>query len=85
MQPFAPRSAGSTTTNFGIARGQSTNLSATTSEDGTLEIEFGNDVRLVVRPDNSYKAWTLAGPSGIIAVCTPGGGLTTWSSRSIAD
>ena len=60
-------------------------LSATTSEHGTLSVEFDNDMRLVVRPDESYEAWTLAGPNGIIAVCTPGGGLTVWSTPSIAD
>ena len=60
-------------------------LSARASDDGTLTVDFDNNARLVVRPDLSYEAWTLAGPDGIIAVCTPGGGLTTWSTQPPAD
>jgi hypothetical protein len=60
-------------------------LSASASQEGTLTVEFDGDFEVVVSPDQSYEAWTLAGPHGIIAVCTPGGGLTTWSTQPTAD
>jgi hypothetical protein len=37
------------------------------------------DVVIEVAPHDEFEAWTLAGEDGLIAVCNPGGTLSTWA------
>lgn len=60
-------------------KGQSI-TTATAENNGTLTIQFTNGDILQVNPNQTYEAWTIAGPDGIEAVCMPGGTLTTWNT-----
>ncbi|MGH3544676.1 MAG: DUF6188 family protein [Mycobacteriales bacterium] len=56
--------------------------SATAEKSGALKIALDNGSYLRVEPDETYEAWTVAGPSGLKVVCMPGGELAVWSSES---
>lgn len=52
-------------------------------EDGRLHLTFGDDVVLLVEPDDQYEAFTVSGtlPSTsrrFLFVAVPGGGLACW-------
>jgi hypothetical protein len=50
------------------------------TDAGTLELTFDNGTSLRVEPDDSYEAWTIAGPNGRKIVCLPGGKVTAWGA-----
>ena len=52
--------------------------SATVDPRGKLEISFSNSIQIIVDPDPSYEAWTLAGPRGLKLVSIPGGDVAIW-------
>src|SRR6266508_1297501 len=43
------------------------------TDSGILELAFDNGTSLRVEPDDTYEAWTVAGPNGQKVVCMPGG------------
>ena len=45
---------------------------------GDLTVEL-DGVEFFVPPHAEFEAWTIAGSSGPIAVCSAGGGPVTWS------
>ncbi len=58
--------------------------SALAHKDGTLELTFSDDSRVLVPPDPQYEAWEVSGPGGMLLVSLPGGSLAVWSSQ-LAD
>jgi Family of unknown function (DUF6188) len=46
--------------------------------DGYLSIDFDNDLRLRVEPDEHYESWEINSDDNLLIVCTPGGSLTVW-------
>lgn len=58
-------------------------ITVATIEDrtGELTLEFISGRRIQVDSNESYEAWTLAGPGGAKFVSLPGGGLGTWRSE----
>jgi hypothetical protein len=51
-------------------------------ESGTLRLDFDNGARLRANPDDSFEAWTIAGPHGMKIACMPGGELAIWSPET---
>lgn len=51
---------------------------ADTRADGSLRLSLSGGQTIEVLPHPEFEAWTFAGPGGVKAVATPGGGLTTW-------
>jgi Family of unknown function (DUF6188) len=51
---------------------------SSTTDTGTLELAFDNGMSLRVEPDDTYEAWTIAGPNGRKIVCMPGGEVALW-------
>lgn len=73
LTPAAPTELGPAVGLFGqVVR------SARASAAGRLEIVFEDGRILSVEPDARYEAWEIAGPSGMHAVCTPGGAVAVW-------
>jgi hypothetical protein len=54
---------------------------ARADDSGGLRIEFAGGARLLVEPDSTFEAWTVAGPGGLKVVCGPGGELSVWSPQ----
>jgi hypothetical protein len=52
---------------------------AVAEQDGTLRLAFSGDTRLDVGPNDTYEAWTIAGPHGRKIVCMPGGEIAVWA------
>jgi hypothetical protein len=52
---------------------------------GSLTVTFESGARLVVEPDDSYEAWTVTGPGGMMTVCMPGGELAIWGAEATDD
>jgi hypothetical protein len=53
--------------------------SATATDGGALEIQFGSGARLTVPADPAFEAWVIAtGSSGFRLVSIPGGDLAIW-------
>jgi hypothetical protein len=46
--------------------------------DGYLSVDFDNDLRLRVEPDEHYESWQISSDDDLLIVCTPGGELTIW-------
>lgn len=46
--------------------------------DGSLRISIRKGGEFRVPPDASFEAWTIRGPSGYLALCTPGGEVAYW-------
>ncbi len=55
-------------------------IEATVVDDGTLELRFGNGVRMTVSPDDLFESWSYSHPSGTKIVGLPGGGICRWPS-----
>lgn len=56
----------------------------TAFKDGSLELKFEDESRIVVKSDSRYEAWNIGGPGGIDGlkiVSTPGGELSIWFDR----
>lgn len=71
-----------TTADFGPLRDLvGCRVTESTADSGVLEVRFENGCRLRVDPDDSYEAWTLAGPRGMKVVCMPGGELAVWRAE----
>jgi hypothetical protein len=49
------------------------------SEDGRLEVNYTNGLRLTVPDYYDYEPWQLNGPGGLLIVSTPNGKLAIWS------
>lgn len=58
---------------------------ALADSSGALRVRFGDGTRLNVEPDESYEAWNVSGPDGLLIVCTPGGQLVSWSAGGGAE
>lgn len=52
---------------------------AAVEESGALTISFESGIALRVEPDESYEAWTVAGPGARKVVCMPGGEIASWA------
>lgn len=52
---------------------------STIDDSGELRIDFEGGAQLHAEPDKDYESWTIAGPHGLLIVCTPGGELAIWS------
>lgn len=46
---------------------------------GALLLHLDGGQALTVEPDDSFEAWTAAGPAGEKYVCEPGGSVAWWS------
>lgn len=55
---------------------------AVATGSGTLIISFDDGTHLRVEPDDTYEAWTLAGPHGMKIACMPDGELAIWSANN---
>jgi hypothetical protein len=55
--------------------------SAEAAESGSLVLRLGDAV-VTVEPHDQFEAWTFADRVGAKAVCSPGGGVTTWGFAS---
>jgi hypothetical protein len=53
--------------------------SVAVSPTGTLTLGFANSLILEVEASPDFEAWEWTAPGGVLAVCRPGGELTTWS------
>lgn len=77
LTPAAPMELGPAVGLFGqVVR------SARASAAGRLEIAFEDGRILSVEPDARYEAWEISGPSGMRAVCTPGGAISVWQPKN---
>jgi hypothetical protein len=45
---------------------------------GSLLVDFEDGTQIRADPDEDYESWTIAGPHGLLIVCTPGGELAVW-------
>ena len=45
---------------------------------GYLSLEFDNDLRLRVEPDQHYESWQINSADNLLIVCTPSGDLSVW-------
>jgi hypothetical protein len=53
---------------------------------GTLLLAFSGGLGVQIDPAESYEAWTIAGPDGVISVSLPGGGYANWAgTHAITD
>ena len=59
--------------------------SSTAKESGVLDLGFTDGATLRVKPNETYEAWTVAGPHVRKVVCMPRGELAIWSDRSLSD
>jgi hypothetical protein len=55
---------------------------AMADDDGNLVLDFVNGLRITVECDESYEAWTFAGPDGRKLVAQAGGGVSEWSPNT---
>jgi hypothetical protein len=53
----------------------------TAGEDGTLRLALSEGAQVTVAPADGYESWHLNGPSGLLVVCLPGGGLAVWDAK----
>lgn len=53
---------------------------ATADDTGALRVSFSGGASLSVQPVDAHEAWTFSGAGGVLVVCLPGGGLTTWGA-----
>jgi hypothetical protein len=53
-------------------------LSSVAFKSGTLRLVFDSGMRLNVKPDAGYEAWSVHGPESLRLVCQPGGGVAVW-------
>jgi hypothetical protein len=53
-------------------------ISSTAEESGTLTLAFADGTTIRVEPNETYEAWTIAGPRGRKIVCMPHGELASW-------
>ena len=61
---------------------QQTVTSSMIEESGALLLVFDDGKSIRVEPDETYEAWTIAGPRGRKIVCMPHGELAVWSERN---
>lgn len=52
---------------------------ATIDDRGALTLSLTGDRSIVVKPDDAYEAWSIAGPGSYKLVCMPGGELAEWA------
>jgi hypothetical protein len=50
-------------------------------DSGALRLAFANGATVPVEADESYEAWTVAGPGGMLVVCMPRGELAIWDKK----
>ena len=55
---------------------------ALADDGGNLVLDFVNGLRITVGYDESYEAWTFAGPDGRKLVAQAGGGVSEWSPNT---
>lgn len=53
---------------------------ARASAEGRLGLVFDDGREVVIEPNEDFEAWELVGPKGAKAVCSPGGGVSTWGA-----
>jgi hypothetical protein len=53
-------------------------VEATIADNGQLTLRFAEGTTLTVPPDDQYEAWQLRDDTGLLIICTPGGGLAIW-------
>lgn len=51
---------------------------ADVTDGGVLSIRLAGSRTVAVEPDERYEAWSYTDRSGVMAVCSPGGSVTTW-------
>ena len=78
LSPAAPTELGPAVGLFGQVV-----QAARASAAGRLEITFEDGRMLYVEPDARYEAWEISGPSGMRAVCTPGGAISVWQPKDV--
>ena len=55
--------------------------SSAADESGALLLAFEDGTGLRVEPNETYEAWTIAGPHGRKVVCMAHGELAVWSAQ----
>lgn len=58
---------------------------STVDDTGALTVVFDSGDFLQVESDANYEAWTIAGPGGMLIVCSPGGELSIWHADESSD
>jgi hypothetical protein len=53
---------------------------ARASAEGRLVVVFDDGREVTVEPNEDFEAWELIGPKGAKAVCSAGGGVSTWGT-----
>jgi hypothetical protein len=53
---------------------------ARASAEGRLYIVFDDGREVIVEPSEDFEAWELIGPKNAKAVCSAGGGVSTWGT-----
>ena len=48
------------------------------TDQGHLNIAFGNGLEISVAPHDQWEAWQITSADHLLIVCTPGGQLTIW-------
>lgn len=55
-------------------------IRARASSEGRLGVVFDDGREVTVEPNDDFEAWELSGPKGAKAVCSAGGGVSTWGT-----
>jgi hypothetical protein len=53
---------------------------ARASAEGRLYVMFDDGREINVEPNQNFEAWETIGPKGAKAVCSAGGGVSTWGA-----
>lgn len=53
-------------------------LHLTANKNGDLELDFSDQIKIKVKPDQQSEAWDLTFSNGAKIVCVPGGKLAIW-------
>ncbi|GGJ18108.1 DUF6188 family protein [Paenarthrobacter histidinolovorans] len=61
---------------------QSSIVAGFADDRGALHVEFSDGSVIDVPADNSYEAWTINGPQGLLLVSCPGGSIASWGLRT---